>query len=96
MKEFNLTVSRMYSTRNGNMRTVTLEDDELEALQQVRKGGMLLVKNLPADRRKTDKSPHAFLEYIKPEDVEAFFGGPKTGRPTPKTTVDTSTDSETF
>ncbi len=72
-KEYNLTLSRMYTTKTGNLRTVVLQDDELEAIQAVRKGGMIIVKNRPPEARANEKSPHAYLEYIKPQDVEAFY-----------------------
>lgn len=85
-KDYNLTVARMYTTKSGNVRSLRIMDDELEALQSVEKGGMLLLKFVPEDRRKNDKSPHAYLEYVKPADVDTFFGDNGGAKPPRATT----------
>jgi hypothetical protein len=86
-KEFNLTLAPMWDTKNGNAFSIEIGPEHYDALQQVEVGGKLFLKRLPEERRKSENSPNAYLEYVSKEEVAKFKaenpgkGGAKKGRP---------------
>lgn len=70
--KYNLTVSRLYETVNksGNYMSVEITPEEFDAIQKIGLGGRLLVKLNKF--RKSEKSPHAYLEYLSKEEFEAM------------------------
>lgn len=62
----------MWQTRNQNLMTMEVDDKVLEALGKIRGGGKLMIKFIDEDKRKNDKSPHAYIEYLDPEEVAAY------------------------
>lgn len=71
-KKYNLSLSPLWQTRAQNLMGIEVDDKILEALSQVKAGGKLFIKFLEEDKRKNDKSPHAYLEYLSPEEVAAY------------------------
>jgi hypothetical protein len=69
-KKFNLTISPMWDTKNGNLMGMEITKEHYDALQNVEEGGKLMVKFVKS--RKGDTSPHAYLEYITKEEVRQF------------------------
>lgn len=70
-KKFNLSIVRAFKIKNGFWST-EIDEEAFEALQQVRKGGKLVFKELSPESRKSDKSPHGYFEYMSPEEVAEF------------------------
>lgn len=79
-KDYNVSVSALWETRNGNMLSMKIDARALDkiraALEQVEVGGKLIVKRLSEDSRSkfqsTDRAPHFFLEYITKEQVAEY------------------------
>jgi hypothetical protein len=71
-KKFNTTIVPLWTTQNGNMFSMVVGPEHFDALQQVEIGGKLFIKMLPEDRRKSEKSPNAYLEYVSKEDVAKY------------------------
>jgi hypothetical protein len=71
-KKYNLTITPMWETKNQNLMSIEITEDILQALDKVEVGGKLFIKRLEEDRRKNDKSPHAYLEYLDPSEVAAY------------------------
>lgn len=71
-KTYNLSVTPLWNTRNGNLMGIKITDEIYDALQRVEKGGKLMVRFLPDESRKQDTSPHAYIDYISKESVHAF------------------------
>lgn len=71
-KKYNLSVSPMWQTQSGGYKSLKINDEILEALSQLKPGGMLIIKQLPNERRKNENSPNAYLEYVSPEAIEEF------------------------
>lgn len=59
--------------------SMPIDDVVFDALQSVERGGKFVLKVLEPGSRKMEKSPHAYLEYISKEDVEAFEANRKPG-----------------
>lgn len=80
-KKYNLKLSALWGTKyEGLYFSMPVDAMVFDALQQVEKGGKLVFRAIPEERRKHDKSPHAYLEYMSKEEVEAsskFRGKPK-------------------
>lgn len=71
-KKFNLTVAAMWQTRNQNLMSMEVDAKVLEALASIKPGGKFMIKFIDEDKRKNDKSPHAYIEFIEPEEVAAY------------------------
>jgi hypothetical protein len=71
-KKFNLTIAPLWVTKNGHMMSIEIGPEHFDKIQQLEKGGKLMVKMLPEDKRRSETSPNAYLEYISKEDVQAF------------------------
>lgn len=70
-KDFNLTLAPLWNTKNGaGFISIEIKDEQFDAIQQVRKGGKLLVKFAP--QAATENSPNAYLEYLTPEKIKSF------------------------
>ena len=69
--KYNLSIAPLMQSKNGNL-TWRIDDEVFEKLQNVKVGDKLLVKFLAEDRRKSEKSPHAYLEIIDKAEVDAF------------------------
>ncbi len=68
-KKFNMTICPLWSDKFGGFSGLVINDEIFDALQQLEKGGRLVIKTLKPESRKSEKSPHAYLEYISKEDV---------------------------
>jgi len=94
-KEFNLSLVPMWDTKSGNAFSIEIGPAHYDALQQVEVGGKLFFKRLPEERRKSENSPNAYLEYVRKEEVakykaEAQNGKGKKGRPREEESEDDS------
>ena len=70
-KKFNLSVSPLKRSRNGHLSWLVTEET-IAKLQEIEIGGRLMIKMVPEDRKKNERSPDAYLEVISPEDVRKF------------------------
>lgn len=71
-KKYNLSVTPMWNTRNGNLMGFEIGPEQYDALQRLEKGGKLMVRFLRPDQRKNDRSPDAYLEYLTASEVERY------------------------
>lgn len=71
--KFNMTVAPLWSTKTDGYLSITLDGEHIKALKDIHKGGKFFIKPLPPERRKGQNSPHAYLEFIPAEKVEANF-----------------------
>lgn len=67
--KYNMTVSPLYETAGGNYTSVKVTEEMKEKLATLEVGGKLLVR-LRRSAPRSDTDPHAFIEYITPEDVQ--------------------------
>lgn len=73
MSNYNETIVPMFKAKsnNGNYVSLTVNQEVMQQLLKVQEGDRILLKLLPDERRKHDKSPHAYLEIQPPEKREA-------------------------
>lgn len=72
-KKYNLTVAPLWKGQYGGFYTY-VKDEAYDALQAVEKGGMLVIREVKAESRKQENSPHAYLEYMSKSDLDAKRG----------------------
>lgn len=86
--EYNLKVTPLWETDSGNYKGMKVNAEQFDALQQVTEGGMFFIKLISEDKRKDDKSPHAYLEFVTAAQLAAFKaskgGNSFRGKPWPK------------
>lgn len=75
-KKFNKTIAPLWTSQYGGFYTY-VKDEAFDALQEVEKGGMLVIKTVPEKSRAKETSPHAYLEYVSKADLEASRAAPK-------------------
>lgn len=81
------TVAALWKTRGGKQfRSMAIDERTFDQLQKllanVELGGRLVFKEVPQERRKNEKSPEAYIEYMSKELVEeekAFIASQKDG-----------------
>lgn len=75
-KEYNPTLTVFYETSSGNYMSLKISPADFDTLQKVKVGGKLFIKKngfrKPGPNGEPSKSPHAYLEYISPEQVREF------------------------
>lgn len=72
-KYLNTKLAAMWAYREGSLyMSMPVDDMVFDALQNVEKGGKLVLKILKEESRRSEKSPYAYLEYISKDDVDAF------------------------
>jgi hypothetical protein len=76
-KKFNLSVTPLKRSANGNL-TWIVNEEALEKLQEIEVGGRFMIKMVPEDRKKHERSPDAYFEYISVDDVRRFREANKT------------------
>lgn len=76
-KKFNKSIAPLFRSANGNLHS-TMTSEVFDSLQQLDKGGLLVIKYVPEASRKTEKSPVAYLEYAEPRQSASSY------RPAPK------------
>lgn len=74
-KRYPETVTALWKTRGGKQfRSMLIDERAFDQLQKilanVEIGGRIVFKEVPADRRKSEKSPEAYIEYMSKELVE--------------------------
>lgn len=67
-REYNLTITPLWPTKAGNLKSITIKPENFDALQQVKVGGMFLIKE-NRSKAKHGTSPTHFIEYLTPEKV---------------------------
>lgn len=70
--KFNLSIAPLWMTKSGNLASITVNDQTLEALKNVKPGGKIIVKYLPEERRRNQDSPNAYLEFMTKEHMDEF------------------------
>ncbi len=79
-KKYNVTVAGLWKTKTGSLMSMPVDARVLDALKNASEGGgKLVIKFLREESRKTEKSPHAFLEYMSKEEVDGFSAGKAKG-----------------
>ena len=74
-QNFNLTVVPLKRTYSGNLGWFLSDSsygELVKAVENMEVGGMLVIKEIKEESRKSDKSPHAYLEYISKAKMDAF------------------------
>lgn len=78
-KKYNETIAAMWFPRSGNqflLQGMKIDERSLDAIRsfgsQAEVGGKLILRIIPEEKRKTETSPAAYLEYVTKQDVEAF------------------------
>lgn len=74
--KFNLTIAPLKKSPKGNL-TWVINPEIFDALSKVEVGGMFIVKYIDESKRKSENSPHAYLEYVEKSQVESFRSAPK-------------------
>lgn len=76
-KKYNTTIAPLWKTSTGGfyMGKLTVNDEMLDALKTVTKGGQFLIKINKFG--KNERSPAAYLEYVAEQDVSEFLNRPK-------------------
>jgi len=69
--KFNITLARAYKTKRGYW-SIDITAEEYDAIQKIQMGGRLILKEIPEESRKNDKSPQAYFEYMQPHEVKQF------------------------
>lgn len=70
--KFNLSIAPLWLTKSGNLASITVSDQTLDALKNVKPGGKIIVKFLPEERRRNQDSPNAYLEFMTKEHMDEF------------------------
>jgi len=67
-KKYPLTITPLFKS-GFRQQSLVITNEIMEALAQVQPGGKLVVRELKAESRSSDKSPVGYLEYLTPGDV---------------------------
>lgn len=65
----NLSVTPLWESKGGNLLSLKIDDELFDKLQQIEKGGKLIVRHVPAKDGASEKRPQAYLEYMTKEDL---------------------------
>lgn len=71
---YNESIAPLFLTRDGKgytMGAIPVKKEMLEILSRVKEGGQFMVR--VNKFKKSDKSPDAYLDYVTPERVRAYF-----------------------
>lgn len=94
--EYNLKVTPLWETDSGNFKGMKVNAEQFDALQQVTEGGMFFIKVIAPEKRKDEKSPHAYLEFVTAAQLATFKaskgGSSFKGKPWPKKAVTKDND----
>lgn len=72
--EYNKTLASLYTTKNGNLYSLKVDNVNFDALQSVEIGGKLFIRFLSDETKdkieaRGKKAPEAFLEYMDAKKV---------------------------
>ena len=70
--EYNLKVTPLWETDSGNYKGMKVDAQQFDALQNVEEGGMFFIKIIDPAKRKDEKSPHAYLEFVTAAQLAKF------------------------
>ncbi len=72
--KYNKTIAPLWPTKAGGfyMSRLKINAEMLAVLDDIKEGGQFLIKAVPEEKRKSDTSPHAYLEYVTPQSVQEF------------------------
>lgn len=70
--EYNDTITPMFESAGGHFYSLTVSEEIYEQVQKVKVGDKLTMRLLKDSSRKTEKSPHAYLERIDKAKVDEY------------------------
>lgn len=72
-KEYNQTLVALWENEeNGSFKSMKVDKVAFDNFQKIEEGGLIVIKKLREESRKSDTSPTHYLEFVSPAKLAAF------------------------